>query len=153
MRTLSTLLFSASLLSACGAPADANSGGDNVRGKAVELKIGETHDDFLSADQGDHTDWKKFVLAEPGVYALHAYWDEPSIDATVSVRDQFGGKVFELNHTRGQAADHWPGMKLREGEFYLELVASRGSSVYTLEITAEGGGDGGGSDGSLAPPE
>ena len=131
---------------------DTNSGGDNVRGKAVELKIGQTHDDFLAADQGDNTDWKKFILSEPSIVALDAYWDQPSIAVAITVRDQFGGQVFALNHSAGTAHDHFPGMKLREGDYYLEVIASRGASVYTLELDTESGG-GGGSDGDLAPPE
>ena len=138
----------------CGAAMDANSGGDHVRGKSAEIKFGQTHDDFISADKGDHTDWKKFVLSEPAVVAIHAYWDEPSVQIKVMVRDQFGGQVFSLDHSTGNPADHWTGMKLREGDYYLEVVSGRGSSVYTFELEfEEGGSDGGGSDGDVAPPE
>ncbi len=139
------------LVSACSTAFDSNSGGDHVRGKAVEIKLGQTHDDFLSAEQGDNPDWKKLIVAEPAMLGIHAYWDEPSILATVVVKDQFGGKVFELQHERGKPADHWTGMKMRAGEYYLEVVATRGASVYTLEVLEEGDAPAGGDD--TAPPE
>ena len=135
---------------------DENSGGDHVRGKAVQLKLGETHDDHVSASDGDHTDWKKFVLPGPTVLTINAYWDDPSISAIVAVRDQFGGTIFQLHHKRGDRSDHWPDMKMREGEYYLELVAVDGASVYTLELTAvgyEGASTGVSPGGSVAPPE
>jgi hypothetical protein len=153
LRRLSAVAFAgAGLCVGCATTMDSNSGGDNVRGKAVEVKVGQTHDDFISADKGDHTDWKKIVLPEPTVLAIHAYWDDPSVQVKVTVRDQFGGQVFALAHSTGAPADHWTGMKLREGDYFLELVSSRGSSVYTLEAEFEGGGGGGG-DGDVAPPE
>lgn len=136
----------------CGAAMDANSGGDHVRGKAAKIKLNETHDDSVSTEEGDHTDWKKLALPESCKLSVHAYWDDPSVKSIIHVRDQFGGQIFELKHEVGQAEDHWKDMKMREGEYYFEVVAERGSSVYTLEVTtSDGGGDTG--DPGLAPPE
>lgn len=135
---------------------DENSGGDHVRGKAVEIKIGETHDDHVSAPQGDHTDWKKFLLPDPTILTINAWWDDPSVSAIVAVRDQFGGAIFQLHHKPGERSNHWPDMKMRDGEFYLEVVATDGSSVYTLELQAEryeGGSSTVRPGGSVAPPE
>lgn len=135
---------------------DENSGGDHVRGKAVEIKLGETHDDHVSAPAGDHTDWKKFVLPDATVLTINAYWDDPSVSAVISVRDQFGGQIFRLEHKRGERSNHWPDMKLRDGEFYLEVVATDGASVYTLELLGEGYtgvSPGVRPPGTVAPPE
>ncbi|MFT5431904.1 MAG: hypothetical protein ACI9OJ_002602 [Myxococcota bacterium] len=135
---------------------DENSGGDHVRGKAVEIKLGETHDDHVSAPAGDHTDWKKFTLGGPTVLSIDAWWDDPSVDAVISVRDQFGGNIFQLHHKPGERSNHWPGMKMRDGEFYLEVVATNGTSVYTLELMGKGytgGSPGVQPGGSVAPPE
>lgn len=150
---LGALTIAASGVSiSCATAMDSASGGDNVRGKAVEVKVGVTHDDFIAADKGDHTDWKKLVLSEPSILTLNAFWDDPSVQVKVIVRDQFGGQMYALEHATGSASDHWPGMKLREGDWYLELISSRGASVYTLEVELEGSGAGG-SDGGVAPPE
>lgn len=138
---------------ACGGLKDKNSGGDHVRGKAVDVKLNVTHDDSISADEGDHTDWKHFVLGASMTLTVNAYWDDPSVDTVVNVLDQFGGRIFELKHKPGERENHWRGVKLREGEYFLEVVASRGASVYTLEITAKGTvTDVDGTD-TIAPPE
>lgn len=125
------------IITGCGAfgtNRDTNSGGDHVRGKAKPLELGVTHDDHVSASDGDHTDWKSFSLPDPTLLEVHAYWDDPSVDVVVNVRDQFGGRIFELKHKRGQREDHWRDIRMRDGEFYLEVVAKRGASVYTLEL-------------------
>lgn len=121
-------------LAACGGVMDANSGGDHVRGKAKELQFGQTFDDHVSADEGDHTDWKSLVIEGDSTVTLDAWWDDPSVDAVIRIKDQFGGAVFELDHESGNRRDRFPGMKLREGQYYLEIVAKRGGSVYTLEL-------------------
>lgn len=137
----------------CGSTMDANSGEDHVRGKAVKIKLDQTHDDSLSADEGDHTDWKKLVLADSMVISVNAYWDDPSVKSVIHVRDQFGGQVFELKHEIGHAEDHWKDMKMREGEYYLEVVAEKGASVYTLEVTSSAGGDDDSGDPGVGRPE
>lgn len=162
MRTVTTVvqLLLVTSVAACGLGGgmDTASGGDHVRGKAVELKLGETHDDHVSAEAGDHTDWKKFTLQSPSMVNLDAWWDDPSVAVVITVRDQFGGQIYELTHKAGERENHWDGMKLREGEFYLELVASRGSSVYTLALTVAGEAGGFGDPsvrpgGAVPPPE
>lgn len=126
---------------------DEKSGGDHVRGKAKDLPLNETVDDHVTADDGDHTDWKKFVIGADTTATLDAWWDDPAVEAIVYVRDQFGGQIFELKHAKGQRHDHFPDMKFREGEYFLEVKCESGASVYTLEFTvagakkASGGGD------------
>ena len=118
---------------------DENSGGDHVRGKAKEIVVGETFDDHVSDPDGDHTDWKKFSLIEPTNLTLLAFWDDPSVETTLTFRDQFGGQLYQVKHARGERQNRWAGLKLREGEYYLEVVATRGASVYTLHLIAQGG--------------
>ncbi len=139
---------------ACASTLDKDSGGDHVRGKAVVVKLNETHDDSISADQGDHTDWKKLTLKATTIIDVNVYWDDPSVRAKVNVKDQFGGQVYELTHEPGERENHWKGMKLREGDTFLEVVAERGASVYTIELTSgDGADDGGGGDDGTPPPE
>ncbi len=122
----------------CTTVMDTKSGGDHVRGKAKEIQFGGTWDDHVSADEGDHTDWKRFTVQGDSVIRIDCWWDDPSVEAVVKVKDQFGGGVFELEHESGVRRDRWDNMKLREGEYYLEIVAGRGGSVYTLELWREG---------------
>ena len=137
-----TLMYTVLALGGCAffdKNLDTNSGGDHVRGKAKPIEIGSTHDDHVSAYGGDHTDWKSFSLPDASLLEVHAYWDDPSIRAVVNVRDQFGGRIFELKHKQGRREDHWTDIRMRDGEFYLEVVAKRGASVYTLELKQRGG--------------
>ena len=147
------LLLAAGSLPGCGGKLDEHSGGDHVRGKAVDIPLNDTHDDHVSADKGDHTDWKHFVLASPSMLTVNAYWDDPSVTAVVNVCDQFGGRIFELKHKSGERENHWKGIKLRDGEYYLEVVASRGTSVYTLEVTQAEREDDVHGDDSIGRPE
>ena len=140
-RSIGIITIIALLSMACATAMDQNSGGDHVRGKAKALKLNQTHDDRVSSHDGDHTDWKSLTIETGGRFDLSAYWDNPSIKAVVRVKDQFGGTIFELKHDSGQPVDHWRGIKLRDGEFYLEVVSQRGSSVYTLEMKSVGGGE------------
>ena len=146
-------LFSIQCVS-LGAAKDVKSGGDHVRGRAKEISLGQTHDDHVSTETGDHTDWKMFSVLEPTRVTIDLYWDNPSIKSKVYIKDQFGGVVFELPHRTGQRKDHWADIKLREGEYYLQVEAKRGNSVYTIEITPEGSFSGrGGSRRSITRPE
>lgn len=141
-------------VAACAVELDRNSGGDHVRGKAAPMTLDDTFDDHVSPDDGDHTDWKTFEVPGDMKVDFHAWWDDPSIDVTIHVRDQFAGRVYELNHESGKRHDEWPDMALRGGQYYLEVVAKRGSSVYTIEIKPRGGvtSTRPGTD-SIAPPE
>lgn len=137
----------------CAGPMDSASGGDHVRGKAKDITIGGTFDDHVSADAGDHTDWKHVVIPGDMKLQIDAWWDDPSVDATIYIKDQFGGAVFELAHEGGLRKDSFKGMKLREGEYYLQIVATRGASVYTLELTGQGSATTRPGTNSIAPPE
>jgi hypothetical protein len=142
------------MVASCGAAIDERSGGDHVRGKATEINIGPTtYDDSVSSEEGDHTDWKRFAVTSDQKVTLNLYWDNPSIKSVVFIKDQFGGTKFELKHRTGERQDHWPGIKLREGDYYLQIAASRGSSVYTIELLSEGGMPGSPGGGNLDRPE
>jgi hypothetical protein len=133
---------------------DEHSGGDHVRGRASEISLGETHDDRVSAAEGDHSDWKRFAILQPTQVTINVYWDNPSIRSKVFIKDQFGGVMFALPHDSSNRHDRWPNIRLREGEYYLHVVAQKGTSVYTLEITHEGGlPSPGSSGGSVTRPE
>ena len=72
---------------------------------------------------------------------MKLWWDEPSISATVTLRDELGQKLESMKHTKGQRQEALGPVKVAAGNYYLELVASDGASVYTYEIHL---GDGGG---------
>ena len=124
----------------CGAALDAKSGGDHLPGKAKEIYVGKTHDDRISAPDGDHTDWKTFTLRNDATVAINAYWDNPKVESAVRVKDELRKQLYVRHHKNEQKENHWKGIKLKAGVYYLQISASSGASVYTIEITSEVGG-------------
>lgn len=127
-------LVGAMALGACGPGMDEKSGGDESRGAAKEVKLDEPFDDRVSAEEGDHTDWKTFNLEGQTSVFFQIWWDNKNVDAAVSVRDQFGAVQGQLTHRKGQRKDILGPIVLGEGAWFIEIKAKEGSSVYTMEL-------------------
>ena len=128
---------------------DEKSGGDESRGAAKEVALDEPFDDRVSAEEGDHTDWKTFTLESRKSVFFQIWWDNPNVDGYISVRDQFGAVQGQLTHKKGQRKDLLGPVVLSEGAWFIEIQAREGSSVYTMELKTTGAGapkDGGGTD-------
>lgn len=121
-------------LAACGG---AQRTGDENRSGATELTIGLTTDDKVSKGD-DEVDWKRFHVASPTTGVVTVYWDEPAVGARITLRDMFGAPLAEVRHTLGAPSDVLPEARLGEGTFYVEIVATKGASVYTVELTLGG---------------
>lgn len=131
------LAFSA----ACGTGPNELSGGDEKRGSAKKMALGQPIHDRLDRSAGDATDWKVFTVpVYETIMTLNGWWDNPDIIATIIVRDQFGGQMYKLKHQLGQRKESWGNIRVREGSYFLEIEADSGGSVYTLEIELEEGG-------------
>lgn len=140
-RLLVLAIASTGLMACGGFDFDEQTGGDGTRGEAREIQVGPTLDDRLSALQGDNTDWKKFTLTDGGKLVVKFWWDDPSISATVTLRDELGQKLEAMKHAKGQGQDALGPVQVAAGTYYLEIVASEGASVYTYELhLGEGGG-------------
>lgn len=107
--------------------------GDETRSAASEIVPGITADDKVSA-KWDAVDWKRFAVNTPTPATVNVYWDDPTVDARVTVRDMFGGAVGEMDHAAGAPRDTLAGLSLREGTYFLQVEARSGSSVYTVEL-------------------
>ncbi|NUN12380.1 MAG: hypothetical protein HUU55_01950 [Myxococcales bacterium] len=130
-----------SLISACGAGPDENSGGDEKRSSAKLMPLAMPVHDRLDPAGGDTTDWKKIeVPVYETVLTVRAWWDNPDAIATIIMRDQFGGKMYTLDHNIGERKNVWPDIKVREGTYLFEIIGKTGLTVYTLEVTLEEGG-------------
>ena len=135
-------------LGACGASMDEKSGGDELRGSAGEIPVNQPADDRVSAEQGDHTDWKAFALEAAATVKLEIWWDNPQVAANVALFDQFGTAQGRLNHRKGQRKDILGPVPLGEGSWFVRVQATEGASVYTVEVTTsdaprKGSGSGG----------
>lgn len=137
-------LAAAALLSACGPGKNDNSGGDEKRESAVAAALSVPVHDRLDPTGGDSTDWKHFdVPVYETTLTLFAWWDDPNVLATITMRDQFGGKMYSLKHEIGKRKESWGNIRVRQGRYYLQVEGSgANSSVYTLELRlTEGGPD------------
>lgn len=138
IRHLALLLPVATLVLACGPGFDENTGGDGTRGEAREVSVDTLIDDRLSADQGDHSDWKKFAIEGPAKITIRFWWDVPDVGLSVTLRDELGQKIAGLAHARGQREEALGPVKLKEGTYFLEVSSTEGATVYTYEIQAGG---------------
>lgn len=128
-RMLAALL---GVAAACRVP-EGESSGDEARSGAVEIRPGVLADDHVAA-RGDPVDFKRFHVGQVTPCTINVYWDNPAIEARLTLRDMFGGTVAEVTHAKGAGKDTIGPIALRDGTFFLEIAARSGSSVYTVEL-------------------
>jgi len=127
---LSAGVLALPLATACGG---AQRTGDENRSGAQQLTIGLTSDDRVSASE-DESDWKRFSVDAPTPAIVAVYWDNPDVKARVALRDMFGSPLAEVQHAAGAPSDRLPEVRLAEGTYFIEIAATQGESVYTLEL-------------------
>lgn len=116
--------------------------GDETRSAAQVINPGVTVDDKVSA-KWDAVDWKRFAVNSPTPATVKFHWDDPSIQARVTLRDMFGGAVADADHSKAAPTDTLTAAALKEGTYFLEIEADKGSSVYTVELLLGDPGAGG----------
>lgn len=119
---------------ACGG---AERTGDETRSGAQEIPLGWTVDDKVSS-KDDPVDNKRFSIPQAVPVVISIHWDDPSIRARWRLRDRFGAVVGEVSHTPGSPVDTLPETRLQPGDWFVEVEALKGSSVYTLEVRPGG---------------
>lgn len=125
-------------LTGCAAALNSQGGEDAKRAGAVEVKVGQPHDDRVSADQGDHSDWKSFFLEAESQVTVRVHWDDEDVEARVVLRNPFGTVLFAASQDGGPRVLELGPVDLARGEYFVQIEAEDGASVYTLEV--DGGG-------------
>ena len=133
-------------LAGCGPGFDESSGKDSMRGDATEIAIDAPVDDRVSADQGDHTDWKVFELAQATIVKVQIWWDNPDVEGHLRLRGMGAGAQQTLKHKPGQKTETLGPIELDAGKWFLEIQAKGGASVYTLQVLSQGAARRGSSD-------
>ena len=118
-------------------PYNRNSGADRSRAGAVELELEAYADDRLSEPEGDHTDWKTFLIEAPTTVRLNIWWDSPELRAERTLLDEEGGLVAKQPHQKGERLDSFGPAELKAGLYFLRLEVKARSSVYTLQLTED----------------
>lgn len=115
---------------------DWNSGNDHLRKDARKLFIGQRVTDRISDPEGDHTDWKTIRVREPGTMGVTISIDDTrGMKGFISLKDGFGVELERrpvVNSTTLYVFDRIP---VYQGEYYLQIFADRGQSVYTVGVT------------------
>ena len=122
-----------------GSTASASETGDETKSAAKDITPGALVDDKVSKAD-DPADWKRFVVEQATSATLNIYWDNPKVGAKVGIRDMFGASVGEMKHQSGAEKDTLSGISLNEGTYFIEVAATAGASVYTLELFLGGSG-------------
>lgn len=141
MRSAWLLPVTLVLTAGCGIGYNERSGGDAGRGDAQPARIESLLYDRVSAEDGDHTDWKSFKLESTATISVNVWWDDPkAVGAVVELRDQFGKSLAKISHDRKQRKETLGPIKLPEGAYFLQFEAKDGASVYSFEILTGSGG-------------
>ena len=125
-------------LAGCAVALNSQSGEDAKRAGAVEVSVGQPHDDRVSADEGDHSDWKSFFLESDAQVTVRLHWDDDDVEARVVLRNPFGTVLFAASQDGGSRVLELGPVDLGRGEYFVQIEAEDGSSVYTIEV--DGGG-------------
>lgn len=123
-------------LLACGSTEikpDSASGKDFERAGAQQLFLDKLQDDFISAPEGDNTDWKFFKVQEKGFLKLTIFWDDhKDIGSVIDVRDRFGALLDSRRHS-GELEKDVIDLRVEPGTHFVRLATDKGKSVYTIE--------------------
>jgi len=127
-------LFSLLFLFACSVDVepDSKSGEDGESSGAKQLFLDKLTDDFLSAEDGDATDWKYFKLREPGYLTVTVCWDNKNIASTIDIYDAFKVPIDSRLHTPKMEKDKME-VRAEDGTHFVRLQAKESESVYTIE--------------------
>lgn len=112
---------------------DSASGKDFERAGAQQLFFDKLQDDYLSAPEGDNTDWYFFKVQEKGILQLTIFWDDHKIvKPVIDVRDRFGALLDTRQHSSEVEKDKIE-LRVRAGTHFVRLNTKKGKSVYTIE--------------------
>ena len=128
--------LSALTLAGCGSTeikTDSASGKDFERAGAQQLYLDKLKDDFLSAPEGDNTDWLFFKVQEKGFLKLTIFWDDhKDVQSIIDVRDRFGALLDSRRHSSEVEKDQID-LRVEAGTHFVRLHTMKGKSVYTIE--------------------
>lgn len=120
------------LLLSCGPKGPTAQTGDETRSAAQEIRPGTTDDKVSKSD--DPVDWKRFEVESRSPVTIEIYWDDPSVESVVTLRDMFGGVVAEVTHAKDAPKDTLGPLTLNDGTWFLEIRCLDGASVYTVDL-------------------
>jgi hypothetical protein len=123
------------LLLSCASTFDTVSGGDDQLMGARDLVLDVPSTDRVSNRTHDNTDWKTFeYLGYRGRVVLDVYWDNPSVRANLSLRNQFNQELLSVKHKKKVQHERHGPINVAAGKYYVRVQCNEGESTYTLQI-------------------
>ncbi|MDP6946686.1 MAG: hypothetical protein QF464_21230, partial [Myxococcota bacterium] len=129
-RAALVLLAWTSLLVGCGPGFNEMSGDDVKRRGALPIMPDVPGDDRVSSEQGDHTDWKTFELGAEDNVRIRLWWDDPEVEAQLSLYSGRGRGLGDVTHEPGARYDELGPIGLGAGQYFLKIETTDGVSVY-----------------------
>ncbi len=117
---------------ACGDDGDDPSRQDDRRSAAKPMDMGGIADDKVDPAAGDSTDWKKFSLVTDDTVTVTVYFDNPTVDAKVALRDAFGSDLKKC--VKEADKDCVLTIDLKGGTYFVGVEAGEQASVYTVSV-------------------
>ena len=129
----------------CTALPEENSGKDAYRHVAEEMPLDEWAVDKISSRDGDTTDWKFVMLAQPTAFLVELSADHPETEIRLGVYDRYGMRIASQVRT-----EQSPVVKLqvpktkRNGKHFLMVQALDGPGTdYQVRVKVGGASSGG----------
>ncbi|MCA9563350.1 MAG: hypothetical protein KC561_07665 [Myxococcales bacterium] len=111
-----------------------NSRRDAQRAGAQEIPLDTAVTDAINFAGGDATDWKAFNVTEAGEYTMEFFFDNPIVNATIDLHNQYGERLESLTHNVNGPSDVMT-VNLREvGTYYLRFNTTQYRSTYSLRV-------------------
>lgn len=110
-----------------------NSGSDTARPGAQTMPLETVVTDAINFEGGDATDWKSFTIESPGAHTLEFFWDNPLIQATVALHDQYGTLMQTVTHQSG-GTDVLTVDLPESGLYYLRIRTQMYRTTYSVRV-------------------
>ena len=130
---ISLAMAASMLLGACSIGPESNSGTDQDRLGAIEIKINDLVLDHVSCIDGDKTDWKYFTVPGEALINVTFAFDEPTAGGKVVIRKSTGEEMYSLRFKPGSR--NIQEFRAMPGHYYLEISCEAFESEYTIEVS------------------
>ncbi len=133
------LLVLPTLLGACGVGVQDQ---DADRQGAAPIRTCGVVTDKVDVEAADPLDYKLLQVPETGTLKVRVHWDNPKLDGQISLQDKFG-VILERKERNSGTNNDTISQTVDPGVYFVQVLASEGASVYSVETSFSGAGGGG----------
>ncbi|MCA9524104.1 MAG: hypothetical protein KC609_24220, partial [Myxococcales bacterium] len=118
---------------------DGESGGDEIRPKATELKLEKWVPGEVSWKKGDRTDWFVVNVKADGLLKIEINVDRTDKSIDVVLTDTYGRRIKKVNSKRDGKFHRFP-LQAEKGQKYYVMIrcaTTKDSSEYSIRATVK----------------